>query len=44
VRAQHTVTFVAQKKGFAAPSAREWLGQVHVVGIGAPRILVGDAS
>jgi NAD(P)H-hydrate epimerase len=37
VRAHHTVTFVALKKGFAAPSAREWTGQVHVVDIGAPR-------
>jgi len=37
VRAQHTVTFVAQKKGFAMPEAREWVGEVHVVDIGAPR-------
>jgi NAD(P)H-hydrate epimerase len=37
VRAEHTVTFVAPKKGFAEPEAKEWLGQVHVVGIGAPR-------
>ncbi|MBY0523993.1 MAG: NAD(P)H-hydrate epimerase [Gemmataceae bacterium] len=43
VRAEHTVTFVAPKKGFAQPTAREWLGQVHVVGIGAPRVLIGDA-
>ncbi len=40
VRAHHTVTFVALKKGFANPAADEWLGQVHVVGIGAPRALV----
>ena len=40
VRALHTVTFVAQKKGFANPAAREWLGQVHVADIGAPRVLV----
>jgi NAD(P)H-hydrate epimerase len=40
VRATHTVTFVAQKKGFAEPSAKEWLGEIHVIGIGAPRILV----
>ena len=40
VRARHTVTFVAQKKGFAEPAAQEWLGQVHVVGIGAPRRLM----
>jgi NAD(P)H-hydrate epimerase len=37
VRADHTVTFVALKKGFANAAAKEWLGQVHVVDIGAPR-------
>jgi NAD(P)H-hydrate epimerase len=40
VRAHHTVTFVAQKKGFANPAAQRWLGQVHVAGIGAPRALL----
>lgn len=40
VRADHTVTFVAPKKGFAEPSAREWLGQVHVADIGAPRWVI----
>jgi NAD(P)H-hydrate epimerase len=40
IRAEHTVTFVAAKKGFAAPEAKEWLGQVHVVGIGAPRVVL----
>jgi NAD(P)H-hydrate epimerase len=43
VRARHTVTFVAQKKGFASPSAKEWLGEVHVAHIGAPRAVIeGD--
>jgi NAD(P)H-hydrate epimerase len=37
VRAHHTVTFVAQKKGFAQPAAREWVGEIHVADIGAPR-------
>ena len=37
VRAHHTVTFVAPKKGFASPAAREWVGVVHVADIGAPR-------
>jgi NAD(P)H-hydrate epimerase len=37
VRARHTATFVAQKIGFANPAAQEWLGQVHVLAIGAPR-------
>lgn len=39
VRVEHTVTMVAPKKGFAAPEAPEWLGQVHVVDIGAPRMV-----
>jgi NAD(P)H-hydrate epimerase len=42
VRADHTVTFVAPKAGFANPEAREWLGEVHVVGIGAPRKLLEE--
>lgn len=36
VRAQHTVTFVAMKKGFTYPAAKEFLGQVHVADIGVP--------
>jgi NAD(P)H-hydrate epimerase len=42
VRAQHTVTFVAPKLGFAKPAAKPWLGQVHVVDIGAPRKLIRE--
>jgi NAD(P)H-hydrate epimerase len=42
VRANHTATFVALKKGFANPSAAPWFGQVHVVDIGAPRKLVEE--
>jgi NAD(P)H-hydrate epimerase len=38
VKANHTATFVAPKKGF--PSAQEWLGEVHVLDIGAPRRLL----
>lgn len=37
VLAQHTVTFVAVKKGFSAPDAIPFLGTVHVVDIGLPR-------
>jgi NAD(P)H-hydrate epimerase len=44
VRAHHTVTFVASKKGFAEPAAQEWLGRVHVADIGAPRCLVRDGK
>ncbi len=40
VRAEHTVTFVAEKKGFANPLTKNWTGQVHVVDIGAPRRLL----
>jgi NAD(P)H-hydrate epimerase len=40
VRATHTVTFVAPKKGFTAPTAGEWLGQLYIAGIGAPRTLL----
>jgi NAD(P)H-hydrate epimerase len=36
VRACHTVTFVAQKTGFANPAAAEWLGRVHIADIGVP--------
>jgi NAD(P)H-hydrate epimerase len=44
VRAHHTATVVAPKKGFAEPAAREWLGQVHVVSMGAPRRLLEGLS
>jgi NAD(P)H-hydrate epimerase len=37
VRAEHTATFVATKKGFAMPEAAPWIGHVHVLDIGAPR-------
>jgi NAD(P)H-hydrate epimerase len=36
VRAEHTVTFVAEKKGFANAGAKKWTGKVHVVDIGTP--------
>ena len=37
VRALHTATFAAAKKGFAQPEAAAWLGQVHVIDIGRTR-------
>ena len=40
IRAKHTCTFVAQKPGFLVPEARPFLGEVHVLDIGAPRALV----
>ena len=39
VRAVATVTFVARKKGFVAPGADAYTGQVHIADIGAPREL-----
>jgi NAD(P)H-hydrate epimerase len=42
VRADHTVTFVAAKSGFANSAASAYLGQVHVVDIGAPRKLLAE--
>jgi NAD(P)H-hydrate epimerase len=40
VRATRTVTFVAEKVGFANPIARQYLGQVTVGDIGCPRELI----
>jgi NAD(P)H-hydrate epimerase len=41
-RADHTVTFVAPKLGFKQANAGEYVGVVHVVGIGAPKKLLDD--
>jgi NAD(P)H-hydrate epimerase len=40
VRAHHTATLCAFKKGFANPQAEKWLGQIHLVDIGVPRALL----
>ena len=40
VRATRTVTFVAEKMGFANPNSRQYLGQVTVGDIGCPRELI----
>jgi NAD(P)H-hydrate epimerase len=42
IRANHTATFVAHKKGFLDPVSRAWAGDVHVIDIGAPRVLVEE--
>jgi NAD(P)H-hydrate epimerase len=42
VRAARTVSFVAEKAGFANPAAREYLGRVTVGDIGAPRELIDE--
>lgn len=41
-RADHTVTFVAAKPGLLAEQARRFVGRLHVVDIGAPRVLVDE--
>jgi NAD(P)H-hydrate epimerase len=42
VRADVTCTFVAEKTGFASATALPFLGQVFVLDIGVPRILLRD--
>ena len=42
VRATHTATFVAPKRGFLNPAAKAWTGEVHVIDTGAPRKLVEE--
>ncbi len=42
VRATHTATFVALKRGFLNPHSKVWTGEVHVIDIGAPRVLVEE--
>jgi NAD(P)H-hydrate epimerase len=42
VRATHTATFVAPKRGFLNPRSKEWTGEVHVIDIGAPKKLVEE--
>lgn len=44
VRAAHTATFAALKKGFLDPRSRAWTGQVHLVHIGVPIIPVPEAD
>ena len=40
VRAHHTATVAALKKGFLNPSAAPWLGRVHLLDMGAPAALL----
>jgi NAD(P)H-hydrate epimerase len=44
VSATRTVTFVAEKVGFAAPDARPFLGQVTVASIGCPADLIAEIA
>ena len=40
IRAAHTCTFVAAKPGFLIPGAEKYIGELHVLDIGAPRRLI----
>ena len=42
IRATHTATFVAPKRGFLNPLSKPWTGEVHTIDIGAPRVLVEE--
>ncbi len=42
IRAAHTCTFVAAKPGFLKPQAAEFVGQLHIADIGAPRKLIEE--
>jgi NAD(P)H-hydrate epimerase len=44
IKANRTITFAAEKAGFANPQAREYLGEVTVGDIGCPRELVMEAA
>jgi NAD(P)H-hydrate epimerase len=42
IRATHTCTFVAAKPGFATAQAKPFVGTLHIIDIGAPRVLVEE--
>lgn len=44
IRATRTVTFVAQKAGFANRNSRTYTGKVTVAGIGCPKELIRDVA
>jgi NAD(P)H-hydrate epimerase len=44
VRATRTVTFVAEKVGFANPASKEYTGEITVVDIGCPRELLEEVE
>lgn len=44
VRAARTVTFVAEKAGFASPSAYAYTGRITVADIGSPRELIARVT
>jgi NAD(P)H-hydrate epimerase len=44
IRADHTATVAAWKKGFVEATAAEWLGEVHVIDMGIPGWLLESAE
>ncbi len=44
IRADHTCTFVAAKPGLLAAAAAPYVGQLHVIDIGAPRRLLASVE
>jgi NAD(P)H-hydrate epimerase len=42
IRATQTITFVAEKAGFASPSSREYTGPITVGDIGCPREVIDE--
>jgi NAD(P)H-hydrate epimerase len=44
IRATHTCTFVAPKPGLLVPTAAPFVGQLHVLDIGAPRRLIDQVQ
>lgn len=44
VRAARTVTFVAEKAGFANPDSKQFTGEVTVADIGCPRELIYNSG
>jgi NAD(P)H-hydrate epimerase len=39
IRATHTATMVAAKKGFELAGSQAWTGEIHIIDIGLPRAL-----
>lgn len=44
IKADHTCTFVAAKPGLLASGAGQYVGQLHVLDIGAPRRLIDEIA
>lgn len=39
IKAGHTFSMIGFKKGFSNPKAKEYLGKIHIIDIGTPKIL-----